>query len=387
MEKKRSQAGPALISRLEAISEFLQHIPMHQVDRATPKPGAGHPRPDAPLDPARLFKEGIQLRAGHLVIPLQGEMGFPHQPSEGVQIPRRQRFRRAQHPVVFRHHVPDPAANPFRGDRLLQPFPIFGIHIGQGLEFGVLPLQLPQAGFTLLPALIVFRPGQSPGLVGMNDDQAKIPKPEGNVSVVEAVAMKQDGVIPFPHPGGERIHDSALDADEVVLRLLGQTDQTEHRPGNTVHRSQSRRRGQLDGGGRGKARPQGNIPVKQHVAAGERNALSEKLVDHPLGEVGPAVFLPVDHIAPFQLHPVRKLKGGQAEPTVLPEADRHQRAEGEGRGKNMTSVVVSMFPDEIHPARSEKYPFRRGAIQANKLPLQGFDALHRITRLPSRKKA
>ena len=57
-------------------------------------------------------------------------MGFPHQPSEGVQIPRRQRFRRAQHPVVFRHHVPDPAANPFRGDRLLQPFPIFGIHIG-----------------------------------------------------------------------------------------------------------------------------------------------------------------------------------------------------------------------------------------------------------------
>src|SRR5690606_13303720 len=99
MEKKRSQAGPALISRLEAISEFLQHIPMHQVDRATPKPGAGHPRPDAPLDPARLFKEGIQRRAGHLVIPLQGEMGFPHQPSEGVQIPRRQRFRRAQHPV------------------------------------------------------------------------------------------------------------------------------------------------------------------------------------------------------------------------------------------------------------------------------------------------
>ncbi len=140
-------------------------------------------------------------------------MGLAHQLAEAHQIARGQRLGGGQGAGVFPHHVAGTAVAGFVQPGLAR-FQRGQIQVAQGLD----PV-VTGGGLALLAAGVVFAVHQAAAHVGVDDQHRQI-FGHGDEAGLQGAAVQQQGVILLATGGDHLIHDAAVAADELVLRLL-----------------------------------------------------------------------------------------------------------------------------------------------------------------------
>ncbi|MNC46230.1 hypothetical protein D3C75_952400 [compost metagenome] len=135
---------------------------------------------------------------------------------------------------------------------------------------------------------------------------------------------------------------------------------------------------QMDRRGGGKSCPVGDFAMVQHVIAAEGKAPLCQMNQNGLGIIAPVMGFLVNGVLQLKIHLQLKVGGGQTIHIVLPLADQHEGAEGQGSRKNVSAVVVGMLADQVNPAGGEEHPdvCRAAAMQLHKTLLQLLHICH-----------
>src|SRR5262249_57382007 len=106
-------AGPWLIAPRHDAFEAWDASGGHEVNDATAKAAAHHPRAVNAFDPARQLDQQIKFVATDLIVVAQTAMRFAHQPPEGGEVVSFERRRRIHHARVLADYMAAAAINQF----------------------------------------------------------------------------------------------------------------------------------------------------------------------------------------------------------------------------------------------------------------------------------
>ena len=114
------------------------------------------------------------------------------------------------------------------GDMPGQLVEFFIGQLAQGIEFRLYFLQLIECMLALGTAYIIGAGSQAVRLIRIGDDDAGILECNLAVTIVQRVAVEQDGAVLFAHADSKLVHDTAVDANEYILCFLGKLDHLDH---------------------------------------------------------------------------------------------------------------------------------------------------------------
>ena len=272
-------------------------------------------------------------------------MRLPHQLAEAHQIAARQGVGGGQGAGILPHHV---AGTAVAG--LVQPglarFQRGQIQVTQRLD----PV-VTGGGLALLAAGVVFAVHQAAAHVGVDDQHRQI-RGHGDEAGLQGAAVQQQGVIPLAAGGDHLIHDAAVAADELVLRLLAVEGNLGLADGKPLGFLEGLADGHLQGGGRGKAGALGHVAGDHQVEAAQGVATGLQMLDHAADVVAPALIRVMgDGLVQAEQIPLVAVVGGDhVHQVVAAPADGDAGLVVDGTGQHEAVVVVGVLADEVDAA-------------------------------------
>ena len=79
--------------------------------------------------------------------------------------------------------------------------------------------------FTLFNAFVILGASQRVLLVGTHDHDFVVAQLQWQVLIFQSTAVQKDGVVFLTHPNGKLVHNSGVQADKIVFRLLTKLNQ------------------------------------------------------------------------------------------------------------------------------------------------------------------
>src|SRR5699024_5388602 len=104
-------------------------------------------------------------------------------------------------------------------------------------------------------------------LIAAGDDDLGAFQMDGRIFIAQVCGVKENGVILFAHRNGELIHDAAVNAVEIVLRILADQRQILVGHVKAEHIAQNEAGQHLQGSGGGKSGAVGNVAAQEQVHA------------------------------------------------------------------------------------------------------------------------
>ena len=268
------------------------------------------------------------------------------------------------------------------GRRIRNPVPdlrkLFCIQLSEAFQF-LHTRYVPQGRKrlrTFPPAVVVGRRDQGMFHVAVRDDQPVLSEHKRHKIILQRVRIQIDRMILLSHGRGKLIHDPAVHAAVLILRLLsdqGQVDPAQFLQPVLLPDHQSRQN--LHGGGGRKAAPGRQVTRKHQIRTVFQGdpPLQDRIKDS-FRVLGP--FLrPSRHQLPQRnLRDTfcRHIQGVHTQHGVLPGGDHAVNAHRQCARKNMSSVIICVFSDQIHPPGRKKHASVRTPVLFPEAILQLF---------------
>ncbi len=236
--------------------------------------------------------------------------------------------------------------------------------------------------FALLAAGVVLAVHQTATHVGVDDQHCQIRR-HGDETGLQRAAVEQQGMIGFAAGGDHLIHDAAVAADELVLRLLA----VEGYLGLADVEPQRLLEGLTDGhfqrGGGGESRPLRHVAGNHQIEAAQGITALLQIFHHATDVVAPALAgVVLDGLVEVELVALVVVVGGDhLHLPVIAQADSDAGLVVDGAGQHEAVVVVGMFTDEVDAAGGARQQIGRFGKLLGK---NGADALaggHRASSL------
>ncbi len=205
--------------------------------------------------------------------------------------------------------------------------------------------------FTLLATSVVFAVHQTAAHIGVDDQHCQIRR-HGDEAGLQRAAVEQQGMIGFAAGGDHLIHDAAVAADELVLRLLT----VEGDLGLADVELQRLLEGLTDGhfqrGGGGEACPLRYVAGDHQIKAAQGITALLQILHHAADVVAPALAGVVfNGLVEVELVALVVVVGGDhLYLPVIAQADGDAGLVVDGTGQHEAVVVVGMFTDEVDAA-------------------------------------
>ena len=183
---------------------------------------AGHTASDDTRGPPGQFYQEIDFRAGYVVIISERNVRSVHQLSEPVQVVSPKCTAGLDRPLIL---INDMAGSLDQGrihQDILAALKGIAAQVAQELDMRD-GLELPEGSGAFLTADVVQFGDVRVLYVTVRDNDLCITEFKRYVHIGQALAVQKNGMVLFPHRGGELIHNTEIDADIAVLPVL--TDQ------------------------------------------------------------------------------------------------------------------------------------------------------------------
>ena len=169
---------------------------------------------------------------------------------------------------------------------------------------------------------------------------------EGEVFVLQRLAVEADKASCLAETGGELVHDAAVDAAVIVLGGLADLGELELVDTVTVQLVDGKGKSALKGGRRGEARAERDVAGEDRVEAGDLAAALGRLAAYAENIAGPSL-LGFVFLLESKLYELVIVEGIRLD--LVRPVERYLRHDAfvNGSGEYISSVIVSMFTDKI----------------------------------------
>jgi len=158
------------------------------------------------------------------------------------------------------------------------------------------------------------------------------------------------------HSHRELVHNAAVHPHKLVFGALRHQGHLCPVVSQLEHIVQRKGGEDFDGSGGGKPGSVGDGARVEQLQAGRLKTFCPELLDHSQGIIHPGAALPFAvQIIQMCMFLVVKIHGGKLQNIVLGFAHGQIGPVAQSTGKHQASVVVGVFPDEVHPAWAEKH--------------------------------
>ncbi len=202
--------------------------------------------------------------------------------------------------------------------------------------------------FALLTAGVVLAVHQTATHIGVDDQHRQIRR-HGDEAGLQRAAVEQQGVVSFAAGGDHLIHDAAVAADELVLRLLaveGDLGLADIEPQRFFECLTD---GYFQRGGGGEPRPLRHVAGDHQIEAAQGITALLQILHHAADVVAPALAgVVLDGLVEVELVALVVVVGGDhLHLPVIAQADGNAGLVVDGAGQHEAVVVVGMFTDEV----------------------------------------
>ena len=215
------------VSLSDALDKCVDRVVLYDADRASAETAACDTGTDHTRDlPCKIHKD-IDLFTGNFIVVAQGNMRLVHQFPELCDISFFQGSYRVDRPLVLVYGM----FRAFQLYRILdQSFvclKFIRCQIAQCFDVQFC-LECGQRIRTLLAPVIVSGIYKAVFHLAVCDNDLCIVKDDGSILIFHCICVKEDGIVFLSHCNGKLIHDTAVAAVEVILRILTDEGEVSH---------------------------------------------------------------------------------------------------------------------------------------------------------------
>ena len=280
-----TETGSKLFLR-RSDERFIQFL-LHQVDGAAAE-AAAHDTRTRHIHLAGQLVQEIQFLAAYLVQLAHAEMGLIHHLTHGLVVSALEGIADIQHTLNLADNVLRPQEILLRNllADLVQPL---ALCIAQEFNFGMIFADSRRCVFTGSAALVVGARCQFVLDAGINQHQLVPLRIEGEVFVLQRLAVETDQATGLAEQGGELVHDATLDPAVVVFRGLADLGQLELVDTVVEQVVQGKSESAFQGCRRGEAGAQRDVTRENRAETMHLATALDHLPAHPEQIAGPAL--------------------------------------------------------------------------------------------------